>query len=214
MSNFGVLGGTFDPPHLGHLLLAQEVYAQFSLDQVWLMPTGDPPHKGQQNVTPWVHRHAMVQLAVQQDSRFACTDIEHLRSGLSYTVDSLRQLRSEWGQSAHIYLILGWDMLLTLPEWHDASGVVALADVIVAARRPGYSAAESDLTSVFSRLPQLQLKIRIVTMPQIEIAASSVRDRVFAGMPIRYYVPDTVREYIETNGLYTRKLMTIEMEKE
>ena len=137
-ARYGILGGTFDPPHLGHLVLAQEVFARLGLDRVWFVPTGSPPHKVGQRITAAEHRRAMVELAIAGDARFALSTVELERAGPSYTVDTLRLLRATWGEASRICLVLGWDMLLYLPSWHDPRGVIAAADEIAAVHRPGF----------------------------------------------------------------------------
>ncbi len=130
---YGILGGTFDPPHLGHLVLAQEVHARLGLDRVWFLPAGVPPHKTGRAVSPAADRHEMVQRAIAGDERFALSAVELTRPGPSYTADTLEQLREQWGRHAVLHLILGWDMLMYLPNWHAPERVRAAADVVVAA---------------------------------------------------------------------------------
>lgn len=199
---YGILGGTFDPPHLGHSIIAQEVYARLQLDRVWFIPTGVPPHKQDTQVTPAAQRLAMVERAVAGDERFAVSQIELERTGPSYTVETLRSLRSRWGDSAAIYFVLGWDMLLYLPSWHDPGGVLAQLDGLVAVHRPGFEAGTEALTEVQASLPTLAEKLLLLPVPQIEISSSEIRERVVQSLPIRYLVSDSVREYIEEHGLY------------
>jgi nicotinate-nucleotide adenylyltransferase len=206
-ARYGILGGTFDPPHLGHLVLAQEVFAQIRLDRVWFVPTGNPPHKVRQRITAADHRRAMVELAIAGDARFALSTIELERAGPSYTVDTLRRLRTEWGD-VRITLVLGWDMLLYLPFWHDPRGVIAAADEIAAVHRPGFSGTSAALEHLEAQLPELREKLTLVVAPQLEIAATALRERVAANMPIRYLVPDAVCDYIEAHELYRQAELT------
>src|SRR5579885_3857444 len=141
-ARYGILGGTFDPPHLGHLVLAQEAFARLRLDRVWFVPTGSPPHKVGRQISAVEHRRAMVELAIAGDARFALSTVELERAGLSYTLDTLRQLRTRWGD-VRITLVLGWDMVLYLPFWHDPRGVIAATDEIAAVHRPGFDADPS-----------------------------------------------------------------------
>lgn len=201
-ARYGILGGTFDPPHLGHSILAQEVYARLELDRVWFIPTGTPPHKPGANVTPAAERLAMVELAVAQDERFAVSPIELERAGPSYTVDTLRALRARWGDSVELYFIVGWDMLLYLPQWHDAAGVLAQLDALVAVHRPGFDADAEGLAQVRASVPELAEKLLLLGVPQVEISSSAIRERVVQGLPIRYLVLDAVRTYIEEHELY------------
>src|SRR5215831_13828457 len=114
---YGILGGTFDPPHVGHLILAQEAYVRLGLDRVWFVPTGISPHKLGHPVTSAIHRVAMLERALADDTRFALLTLEIERPGPSFTVDTVRQLRTLWGLEVEFALILGWDMLLYLPQW-------------------------------------------------------------------------------------------------
>lgn len=199
---YGILGGTFDPPHVGHLVLAQEAYVRLRLDRVWFMPAADPPHKAGHAISPWENRRAMVETAIAGDARFALTTIEHDRPGPSYTVDTLRILRDTWGPAARIALILGWDMLAYLPHWHDPTGVLASVDQVAAAHRPGFPRAEGDVERLVAALPGLREKLIVLPGPEIELAATTLRERVASGLPIRYLVSDGVRAYIARHHLY------------
>jgi nicotinate-nucleotide adenylyltransferase len=200
---YGILGGTFDPPHIGHLILAQEVYVRLGLDRVWFIPTGVSPHKLGQPVTPALHRVAMLERALTDDARFALLTLEVERRGPSYTVDTLRELRTQWGAEVEIALILGWDMLLYLPHWRDPAGVVASVDEIVAVHRPGADSRDA-LDDVFERLPGLRGKLRTLLFPQLDISSTEIRERVAQGLPVRYLVSDVVSGYISAQGLYSR----------
>jgi nicotinate-nucleotide adenylyltransferase len=200
---YGILGGTFDPPHIGHLILAQEVYARLGLDRVWFIPTGVSPHKLGQPVTPAIHRVAMLERALADDARFGLLTLEIERPGPSYTVETLRELRARWGPEFEIALILGWDMLLYLPQWRDPAGVVASVDEIVAVHRPGADSSGA-LDDVFEHLPDLRGKLRTLSFPQLDISSTEIRERVAQGLPVRYLVSDVVSGYISAQGLYSR----------
>jgi nicotinate-nucleotide adenylyltransferase len=200
---YGILGGTFDPPHIGHLILAQEIYARLGLDRIWFIPTGVSPHKVGLTVTPAIHRVAMLERALADDARFDLLTLEVERPGPSYTIDTLRQLRANWGPGVEIKLILGWDMLLYLPQWRDPSGVVESVDEIVAVHRPGANSSAA-LEDVFERLPDLRGKLRTLSFPQLDISSTEIRERVAQGLPIRYLVSDVVSEYISAQGMYSR----------
>lgn len=200
---YGILGGTFDPPHIGHLILAQEAYARLGLDRVCFIPTGVSPHKLGQTVTPAVHRVAMLERALADDARFGLLTLEVERPGPSYTVDTLRQLRSQWGPAVEITLILGWDMLLYLPQWRDPEMVIASVDLIAAVHRPG-ARLDTALDGVYERLPDLRVKLRAIPFPQLDVSAAAIRERVAQGLPIRYLVSNVVTEYISAQGLYAR----------
>jgi nicotinate-nucleotide adenylyltransferase len=207
---YGILGGTFDPPHLGHLALAQEVYVRLALDRVWFLPAGVPPHKTGKVISPAADRLAMLERAVAADERFGVLTVELERAGPSYTVDTLRELRTLWGADAEMVLILGWDMLEYLPKWHDAAGVVAGADKIAVVHRPGFIAEESDLVGLEHELPGLREKLALVPLPQLAISGTEIRSRVAHMLPIRYLTPDPVATYIESRALYRTAEHTVE----
>lgn len=200
--HYGILGGTFDPPHIGHLALAQEVYVRLALDRVWFMPAGTPPHKAGREISPAPHRRAMIERAISDDPRFGLLTIELERAGPSYTSETLGILRQRWEPSAAITLILGWDMLAYLPKWHDPVGVIAAVDQIAAVHRPGFEAQPAELEQLEAQLPGLTQRLIVLPAPQLDIAATSIRERVALGLPIRYLVPDAVCHYIEEQQLY------------
>lgn len=202
---YGILGGTFDPPHLAHLVVAQEVYVRLALDRVWFLPAGEPPHKPGRSISTAADRLAMVERAIAADDRFAVTTVELERPGPSYTVDTLRELRALWGASAWIVLILGWDMLEYLPNWHDAAGVIAGADQIAAVHRPGFTADDCDIATLENQLPGLRAKLVLVPGPQLAISGTEIRSRVAQQLPVRYLTPDAVASYIEMRSLYRKE---------
>lgn len=199
---YGILGGTFDPPHLAHLIVAQEARARLELDRVYFVPTGQPPHKRGHVISSAADRRTMVERAIATDSRFALSTVELDREGPSYTVETLRQLRAAWGPLAALYLIVGWDMLLDLPDWYDPAGVVAEATHLVAVHRPGSDPDPDQIDRVRAALPDLPTKLIVLPVPQLAISASELRTRVASSLPIRYYVPDSVAQYIADCGLY------------
>lgn len=203
---YGILGGTFDPPHIGHLALAQEACARLQLDRVWFTPAATPPHKRGQRISPAADRRAMVELAITGDDRFGLDTVDLDRSGPSYTVETLRALRARWGVRAWIGFIVGWDMLMNLPTWHEPAQTVAALDCLIAAPRPGYSQDGADderaLAALERQLPGVRERLRILPAPQLDIASSDLRERVAQGLPVRYLTPDPVCAYITTHGLY------------
>jgi nicotinate-nucleotide adenylyltransferase len=201
--HYGILGGTFDPPHIGHLALAQEAFARLGLDRVWFVPTGDPPHKPGRPISPAADRVAMARLATEADARFGVSEVELTLAGLSYTVRTLGMLRALWGADVEMTLILGWDMLLYLPQWHEPAKVVAAVEQVAAAHRPGFSADQTEQERVTSRVAGLAEKLVILPGPLLGVSASEVRARVASGLPIRYLVVDSVRSYIHEHDLYS-----------
>lgn len=199
---YGILGGTFDPPHLGHLALAQEVSARLALDRVWFVPAGQPPHKTGQVISSGADRRAMVELAIAGDPCFGLSTVELERAGPSYTSETLKLLRAEWGGTARMVLILGWDMLAYLPHWYEPEAVVARADQIAVVHRPGVTTPEGELARLEARLPGLARKVVVLPAPRLEISSSELRARAAEGLPIRYLTPAAVADYIALRGLY------------
>ncbi|MFL5734631.1 MAG: nicotinate-nucleotide adenylyltransferase [Chloroflexia bacterium] len=196
----GVLGGSFDPIHLAHLIMAETAREVLHLDQVLFLPAGVQPLKRGQPVTPAEHRVAMVQLAIQDNPAFALSRLEVDRPGPSYTADTLRQLRHDLGgpEAITLWFIIGTDALAQLPRWRDPAAVLSQTRLAVV-RRPNSSVDPSHLAP---NLPQLQSTLEWIDAPLIDISATDIRRRVAAGLSIRYRVPEAVREYIEANGLY------------
>jgi nicotinate-nucleotide adenylyltransferase len=193
----GILGGTFNPPHLGHLIAAQEAHRELALDQVVLIPAAIPPHKPVEDEPGAQHRLELCRRAVGDDERFTVSDLELRRDGPSFTVDTLDILRSR-SPSDDLFLILGADIAAGLPEWHEPERVLELATVTIARRRGTAKAAVQD---ALAQLPGGD-RARFFQMPRIGISSTMVRDRVRAGQSIRYFVPDGVMHYIQRHGLY------------
>jgi nicotinate-nucleotide adenylyltransferase len=198
VSRVGVLGGTFNPPHLGHLLIAQEALHQLGLDRVLLMPVATPPHKEAHGDPGPEARYAMCQLAIDGDERFAASDLEIRRGGSSYTVDTLRALHGTYPE-AELTFIVGGDMAASLPTWREPSEVVSLARLAVAERE---GALRADILERLATIPGAAERVEFFDLPRIDFSSSLVRRRVAAGQPITYLVPDPVAEYIAQHGLY------------
>lgn len=194
----GILGGTFNPPHIGHLVCAQEAHDQLDLDRVVLMPAARPPHK-QVEADPGAEaRHALCEAAVAGDERFEVSRLELDRAGRSFTVDTLRALHDHSPQD-DITFIAGGDMARSLPSWREPEQILSLATLAVAERaadrREQISAAIAPLAG--------SERVRFFDMPRIDVSSSLVRERVASGRPIRYLVPDAVADAIAQNGWYT-----------
>ncbi len=194
----GVLGGTFDPIHLGHLILADTAWELLSLERLLFVPAGNPWRKAGQPITPGHHRLAMVRLALE-GSPFQVWTGELERPGPSYTVDTLHELRGEL-PDAEFFLVMGYDSLLDLPHWHRPQEIISLAFLAVASR-PGAD-DEGALAQVEAILPGVRARLVWLDMPPVGISATLVRERVRAGRSIRYLVPPQVEEYIRSHGLY------------
>jgi nicotinate-nucleotide adenylyltransferase len=194
----GILGGTFNPPHLGHLVCAQEAYIQLSLARVMLVPARIPPHKPVDDEPGATHRLEMCRVAVQGDERrFEVSDLEIEREGPSYTVDTLEELHSSKPDS-ELFLIVGADIAAGLPRWHQPERVLSLATVAVA-ERPGTSRE-----SVIEALEEIGAgdSATFFDMPEIGISSTMLRERVRTGESTRYLLPDAVRDYIDQHHLY------------
>jgi nicotinate-nucleotide adenylyltransferase len=193
----GILGGAFNPPHLGHLVCAQEALVQLQLDRVLFVPTARPPHREIESDPGVEVRVEMCEAALADDERFELSSAELEREGPSYTVDTLRELHAA-APDDELFLILGGDQAAALPQWREPEEVLSLA-VVAAVERAGFSR-----NSVAIQLGQLKgsRKVRYLEMPVIQVSSSVVRRRVADGMPIRYLVPDGVLRYIQEHSLY------------
>jgi nicotinate-nucleotide adenylyltransferase len=193
----GILGGTFNPPHLGHLVCAQEAHRELGLDRVVLVPARIPPHKSVEFDPGAEHRLALCRLAVEGDERFEVSSMELRRPGPSYTVDTLEQLHA-CSPHDELVLILGGDIAAGLPDWKAPERVLTLATVAIAKRR---GTSRDRVERALAGLDGGQ-GARFFSMPRIGVSSTMLRRRVRAGQPIRYFVTDAVREYIEARGLY------------
>lgn len=197
----GIFGGTFNPVHYGHLLLAESCREQRGLDEVWLVPAAVPPHKQDLQLVDAAQRLEMLKLAAGGNEAFHVSDLEWKRGGVSYTVDTLEAIHAE-RPDAELYLLIGADTLADLPNWRDPRRVCELA-LPTAVCRPGSGELDYEPLAAFvepSRLARLR-ELR-VEMPLIGISSRELRARVAAGKSIRYQVPRAVEKFIETAGLY------------
>jgi len=197
----GIFGGSFDPVHLGHLLLAECCREQCRLDAVWFLPAAVPPHKQQRELTPTGHRVEMLELAAAGHPAFSVCRYEIERGGVNYTVDTLSHFHDE-DPARELFFLMGADMLRDLPNWRDAERVCQLA-VPVAVRRPGVDPVDFDGFREIVGAERLELFRRHqVEMPAIGISGTELRRRALRGQSLCYQVPHAVRMYIETHGLY------------
>jgi nicotinate-nucleotide adenylyltransferase len=194
----GILGGAFNPPHVGHLCLAQEAHARLGLDRVLLVPFGQAPHRVLDADPGAPERLLLAQLAAGDDERLAVSAIEVDRPGPSYMADTLIQLR-EIEPAAELTLILGADQALRLRSWHEPERVLGMARLAVADRE---GVGRDDVAAALEGLPGADA-IEGFPLPRIEVSSTLVRERVAAGLPIRYLVPDAVADRVATAGLYS-----------
>lgn len=200
----GVLGGTYDPVHAGHLLLAEQARESLALDSVLLIPAGWPPHKPHAPVTPYPARLAMVSLAVAGCPELTASDLERDPSQPSYTVETLRLLRARGSGSDEIWLLMGADTLDELPTWREPEEVLKLARIAVYARPPEKDALESGERADPETLRALLAghPVRRLEGPRLRLSSTEIRARVRDGRSIRFLVPEAVRAYILDQGLY------------
>lgn len=194
----GIFGGTFDPPHLGHLILAAEALDQLRLDQVLWVLTPQPPHKLGEPHTPLHLRAALVYAAIGDNPAFVLSTVEMERPGPHYTVDTLRILRGRYPDDALVFLV-GADSLMSLPTWRQPEEILRQVDEIGVMRRPGETL---QIDALEARLPGLRAKVREMRAPLLEIASREIRRRVAEGRPYRYYLPTAVAWLVEKWGLY------------
>lgn len=197
----GVFGGTFDPVHLGHLVLAEQCREQAGLDQVLFVPSARPPHKLDQETTPFAQRAEMLALAIAGQSAFQLDEMEKDRPGPSFTADTLQLLKYRQ-PLAELSLLLGADALNDLPMWHGPQRIAALARLLVVAR-PGSALPDEEAIRARLALPSgSSLAVQVVHTPAIDIASRDLRRRVREGKSIRYLVPRAVEIYIQEKQLY------------
>ncbi len=194
----GIMGGTFDPIHLGHLVIAEAVRDRFQLERVLFVPAASPPHKENAGLTAASHRYLMTVLAVQSHPSFFASDIEMNRSGPSYTIDTVREMVRIYGAAADLYFITGADAIIELPTWREPERLLELCQ-FVAATRPGCNGLEE----VIARYGDIGAgRIHRLETPELAISATDIRERVKQGKSVRYIVPDAVEHYIQKEGLY------------
>ena len=193
-----MLGGSFDPIHVGHLHIARQVYARLGLDRLVFVPAGQPPHKLDQALTDPEQRLEMVRLAVEDEPRFVLSRIDVDRPGPSYSVDTVRLLKKEWGAGAQIYFLIGADLLADLTTWHQPRRLLELCQV-VAVGRPGHRVDVDALNRRFAGAPPVVL---LEDVSPIDVSATEVRRRVAGGHSIEGLVPPAVAAYIQAHGLY------------
>ena len=211
--SIGVMGGTFDPVHYGHLVIAEEVRATLHLSEVVFIPAGQPPHKTGHHITETQHRLAMLELALASNPHFRISLMEIERTGPSYTVDTLRTLREQLETDTALFFIIGWDSLEDLHTWYKASDILTLVTRLVAVRRPGYEENAEYNKVLEQRLPGILQRLLVVQAPQLEISATDLRQRVAEERPIKYQTPEAVETYIKENRLYAHSHVESEGEK-
>jgi nicotinate-nucleotide adenylyltransferase len=195
----GVLGGTFDPVHNGHMMLAEAALSHLDLKQVIFIPAGHPYFKTSQPVTAAIHRLRMVEMAIAGKPHFRLSDVEVKRGGVTYTVDTLRELKDSLKPRDELFFIMGRDSLKELPLWRRPLELISLCRLVVV---PRAGCPKPDLTALEKEIPGLSQRLVMLDEPQIDISSSGIREKVRNGADIRELVPESVADYISENGLY------------
>ncbi len=201
MSRIGIMGGTFNPIHTGHLLLAEQAMESAQLDQIWMIPTGCSYLKRKEGIAilPGTERYEMVQRAIADNDKFRCLDIEIRRPGDSYSYETMEQLQREYPENS-FFFICGADCLFTMEHWKCADRLLAACEILAAVR------GDVDVEGMREKIRELEEKfsarIQLLSFRRIEISSSEIRDRRRDGLSVRYLVPEAVREYMEEKGLY------------
>ena len=196
----GILGGTFDPVHIGHLVLAEEALSKLKLDQIWFIPTGKPWLKESLEITDGFTRLEMVKIATKSNPRFVASSIEIDRSGPTYTIDTLRYLKDKLGTETSIYFILGLDTLANFHRWNRPEEILDLCEFVVS-NRPGFGNTKI-LDEQLERFESIGSITTLLNIPMLDISGTNLREMIRQGLSIKYRVPDGVEEYIYSNGLY------------
>jgi nicotinate-nucleotide adenylyltransferase len=197
--NIGLIGGTFDPIHNGHILIAREVKARLKLAEVIFVPAGQPWMKSEKPITPAVHRLEMVRMAIAPYPYFKVSTMEVDRVGPTYTIDTILGIRAKLNAEDEVYFILGWDSLVQFPRWRDAPRLIKMCR-LTAVPRPGYTLP--DLNSLEAKIPGLSGRVVLLDKPEIDISATDIRQRVAQGLSINHLVPRVVAIYIRKHRLY------------
>lgn len=195
----GILGGTFNPIHNGHLLMAEYVREAMELEQVWIMPSGRPPHKHHPVLVTDEDRCEMIKLAIQDNETFVFSDMEMMRNGITYTADTLEQLRETYPEH-EFYFIMGADSFVELSTWYHPEKIFSLAEIVVVNRQGTTRHQFAEYRDLYEK--KYGREAFFVEMPFIGISSTNIRLRASTGLTVRYQVPDVVVEYMEKKGLY------------
>ncbi len=194
----GILGGTFDPPHYGHLHIAEFAMRALGLAEIVFVLAKQPPHKLDDPVSPLAARLEMLERALSDKPAFVISLIETKRTGPSYSVDTLRELRREFGDDTEIFFVMGEDSLVNFPTWHQPQEIVKLCKLAVL-QRPGY---DLDVDALERQVPGVKASLKLIPAAEMNISSSEIRERVRRGESIREFVPRLVADYIESHRLY------------
>lgn len=198
LHRIGIFGGTFDPIHIGHLILAEEAWFRLKLDRVYLVPAGDPPHKQDRRLLPVDERVRMADLATGDIDYIQVSRIDADRPGPHYAVDMVQRVQERIGNGTEVYFLMGMDSLRDLPTWYQATWLVENCRLVALSRHD----VDLDWPSLEAALPGIRERVIILDMPELEIASNKIQRRVRNGQPIRHQVPRSVEKYIYDHGLY------------
>jgi nicotinate-nucleotide adenylyltransferase len=194
----GIFGGTFDPVHIGHLILVEEAWSQLDLDRVYLVPAGDPPHKRDRTLSPVEDRIRMAEIATDDLDHIRVSRIDADRPGPHYTADMVRMVQERVPVGTEVYYLMGMDSLRDLPTWHEAAWLIENCRIVALSRHD----VELDWDALEAALPGIRERVIILDMPELEIASNIIQRRVRNGQPIRFMVPRAVQDYIFEHNLY------------
>jgi len=196
----GIMGGTFDPIHYGHLVTAEGARSEYQLDQVLFLPSGTPPHKNPHAVTDSEHRYMMTVLATLTNPHFEASRVDIDREGVSYTIDTLKIVRNLYSDNCDLFFITGADAILEIMSWKDPENLLQIAEFI-AATRPGFS-LESKSNKIKDWFDCHKKRLHLLRVPAMAISSTDIRRRVAKGHSIRYLVPEQIEHYIQRHKLY------------
>jgi nicotinate-nucleotide adenylyltransferase len=197
---YGIMGGTFDPIHIGHLVIAEEVRSRFKLDKVIFVPAGNPPHKDLGAVTDANHRYIMTLLATMTNPNFEVSSIEIDREGITYTIDTIIAFKEKFTDNVSLYFITGADAIMELDTWKDTEKLLSLCEFI-AVSRPGFKS--SKMEKVIRELEKKYSSvIHMLEVPALKVSSTDIRNRIREGRPVKYLLPESVEYYIQKNRLY------------
>ena len=195
----GLFGGTFDPVHYGHLLIAAQCLEQCQLDALWFLPAGDPPHKEESHITPGKQRVDMLRFVTADEPRFIINEMELEREGITYTVDTLQAIK-QLEPAAELFFIMGADSLKDLPTWKDPEIIASLATIVVVNRGTEPTFSPEQITELVGA--EIAKNVQSVSMPGVDFASSDIRQRIAQGHSVRYMIPRSVEAYITEHELY------------
>lgn len=203
VQKIGIMGGTFNPIHIGHLVIAEEVRCRFDLDKIIFIPAGNPPHKDYKNITAGKHRYQMTLLATIDNPYFDVSSIELAREGITYTIDTITTLREKCDKDVDLYFITGADSIIELSTWKQVDKLLNLCKFI-AATRPGF-----DIAKIEDKVRELEARynksIYSLSVPALQISSTDIRNRINQGMTVKYLLPESVEHYINKHNLYREK---------